>query len=124
MRLGLLSDVHGNLAALNAVRSALADAGPLDDVIVAVDLLLGGPRPREVWDLLTADGCVLVQGNTDAELAGPMEPVLGPRGLDDLLAVLTTPFPKLPLPTGAQALRRSPLAIGTRVSFGPPHTRC
>jgi hypothetical protein len=70
MRLGLLSHVHGNLTALNAVRTALADAGPLARVIVAGGLLLGGALPLEVWDALTADGYVLVQGNTDAELAG------------------------------------------------------
>lgn len=78
MRLGLLSDVHGNLAALNAVRAALADAGPLDSVIVAGDLLLGGAWPVEVWDALTANGYVLVQGNTDAELAGLTEAALDP----------------------------------------------
>jgi predicted phosphodiesterase len=78
MRFGLMSDVHGNLPALRAVRSALADDGPLDSVIVAGDLLLGGGWPNEVWDVLTADGYVLVQGNTDAELAGLTEPVLDP----------------------------------------------
>jgi predicted phosphodiesterase len=78
MRFGLISDVHGNLPALRAVRSALAEEGPLDCAIVAGDLLLGGAWPNEVWDMLTADGYVLVQGNTDAELAGLMAPVLDP----------------------------------------------
>lgn len=78
MRVGLLSDVHGNLAALNAVRAALADAGSLDSVIVAGDLLLGGPWPTEVWEALAAERYVLVQGNTDAELAGLMQPTLDP----------------------------------------------
>jgi predicted phosphodiesterase len=78
MRVALLSDVHGNLTALNAVRAALSDAGPLDSVIVAGDLLLGGAWPVEVWEALTADGYVLVQGNTDAELAGLIEPALDP----------------------------------------------
>jgi len=64
MRFGLISDVHGNLPALRAVRAALADEGALDSVVVAGDLLLGGAWPNEVWDMLTADGYVLVQGNT------------------------------------------------------------
>jgi predicted phosphodiesterase len=72
----LISDVHGNLPALQAVRRALAEDGARDAVMVAGDLLLGGAWPAEVWDLLTADGYVLVQGNTDAELAGLMEPLL------------------------------------------------
>jgi putative phosphoesterase len=77
-RFGVISDVHGNLPALRAVRAALAEEDPLDSVIVAGDLLLSGAWPREVWDMLTADGYVLVQGNTDAELARLMEPVLDP----------------------------------------------
>jgi hypothetical protein len=44
-----------DLAALNAVRTALADAGPLDSVIVAGDLLLGGAWPLDVWDALAAE---------------------------------------------------------------------
>lgn len=76
MRLGLFSDVHGNLAALNAVHGALADAGPLDSVIVAGDLLLGGPWPVEVWEMLATEKYVLVQGNTDVELAGLRKPFL------------------------------------------------
>jgi predicted phosphodiesterase len=79
MRFGLMSDVHGNLPALRAVRAALADEGTLDSVIVAGDLLLGRAWPNEVWDILTADGYVLVQGNTDAELGGLMAPALDAR---------------------------------------------
>lgn len=69
MRIGLLSDVHGNLTALRAVRSALAGEGKLDAVVVAGDHLWGGPRPREVWDMLRRLGWVLVRGNEDESLA-------------------------------------------------------
>jgi predicted phosphodiesterase len=68
MRIGLLSDVHGNLAALRAVAAALDAAGPLDHVVVAGDLLQGGPRPRETWDLLLERGWTLVRGNEDESL--------------------------------------------------------
>jgi calcineurin-like phosphoesterase family protein len=77
-RFEVISDVHGNLPALQAVHPALAKEDPLDRVIVAGDLLLSGPWPNEAWDVLTADGYVLVQGNTDAALAGQMDPVLDP----------------------------------------------
>jgi predicted phosphodiesterase len=76
VRIGLLSDVHGNLTALLAVHAALAEAGRLDAVIVAGDLLQGGPRPREVWDFLRDSGWSLVQGNEDAAMASPELPSL------------------------------------------------
>jgi predicted phosphodiesterase len=68
MRIGLLSDVHGNLAGLRAVADALARAGPLDEVIVAGDHLWGGPRPGEVWEALGASGWTLLRGNEDERL--------------------------------------------------------
>jgi predicted phosphodiesterase len=68
MRIGLLSDVHGNLAGLRAVGRALEREGPLDAVVVAGDHLWGGPRPREVWEMLAASGWVLVRGNEDERL--------------------------------------------------------
>jgi predicted phosphodiesterase len=69
MRIGLLSDVHGNLAALRAVAAALDREDALDHVVVAGDLLEGGPRPREVWALLRERGWALVRGNEDEALS-------------------------------------------------------
>src|SRR5262245_48156140 len=69
MKIGLLSDVHGNLAGLRAVAAALAGDGRLDAVVVAGDLLGGGARPREVWEELGQLGWTLVRGNDDEELA-------------------------------------------------------
>ncbi|HVC34100.1 MAG TPA: metallophosphoesterase family protein [Chloroflexota bacterium] len=68
MRFALFSDVHGNLAGLRAVAAALKDEQPLDHVVVAGDHLQGGPRPREVWELLTSRGWILVRGNEDDSL--------------------------------------------------------
>ncbi|MCK4316733.1 MAG: metallophosphoesterase [Anaerolineae bacterium] len=47
MRLAVLADVHGNLPALEAV---LADVQQynVDGIIVAGDLIGGGPQPVEV----------------------------------------------------------------------------
>ena len=78
MRLGLISDVHGNLTALQAVRDALNGEGQLDAVFAAGDLLQGGPRPREVWELLDEQGWIMVQGNVDAATASPLPPSLDP----------------------------------------------
>lgn len=75
MRIGLCSDVHGNLAGLRAVAEALAQEGELDHIIVAGDHLGGGPRPREVWKALAASGWTLLRGNEDEVLA--TEPAAG-----------------------------------------------
>jgi predicted phosphodiesterase len=69
MRIGLLSDVHGNLAGLRAVAAALRAEGRLDAVCVAGDHLGGGPRPVEVWDELRASGWCLLRGDCDESLA-------------------------------------------------------
>lgn len=68
LRFALMSDVHGNLAALRAVAACLADEGPLDHVVVAGDHLQAGAHPGEVWDFLTGRGWVLIRGNEDDSL--------------------------------------------------------
>src|SRR5262245_58129512 len=68
MRIGLLSDVHGNLAGLRAVAAALRAEGPLDAVCVAGDHLVGGPRPDEVWAELNALGWQLIRGDSEESL--------------------------------------------------------
>jgi predicted phosphodiesterase len=68
LRIGLLSDIHGNFSGLRAVADALDAEGPLDNIVVAGDLLQGGPRPREVWDFLIARGWTLIRGNEDESL--------------------------------------------------------
>jgi predicted phosphodiesterase len=68
VRIGLLADVHGNLAALRAVANGLDREGAVDHVVVAGDLLWGGPRAREVWELLNERGWKLVRGNADENL--------------------------------------------------------
>jgi predicted phosphodiesterase len=70
-RFAILSDVHGNAVALEAVRKALRGERP-DLVAVAGDLALNGPDPAGAVDLLRtmeADGAVIVSGNTDIAVA-------------------------------------------------------
>ena len=68
MRIALFSDIHGNLAALRAVAVALAREQAVDHVVVAGDHLQGGPRPAEVWEMLTSRGWNLIRGNEDDAL--------------------------------------------------------
>ncbi|HYN70831.1 MAG TPA: metallophosphoesterase family protein, partial [Candidatus Eisenbacteria bacterium] len=70
-RLAVLSDVHGNLVALEAVRKAIAREKP-DFVLVAGDLVMNGPDPAGTVDALRkmeGDGAIVVQGNTDVAVA-------------------------------------------------------
>jgi predicted phosphodiesterase len=70
-RVAVLSDVHGNLAALEAVRKAIKKEKP-DAVIVAGDHVMNGPDPAGTVDALRemeASGATIVQGNTDVAVA-------------------------------------------------------
>ncbi len=71
LRIAVLSDVHGNVVALEAVRAAVRKAKP-DVVCIAGDLVMNGPAPSEAVDAireLEADGALVVQGNTDIAVA-------------------------------------------------------
>ncbi len=72
MRVAVLSDIHGNLLALEAVLADLEAAGGADTIVIAGDLCLDGPQPRETLARLRELGYPIVQGNTDRDLA--MEP--------------------------------------------------
>ena len=68
MRLAVLTDVHANLPALQAVLAAIADEG-CDAIIHTGDAIGLGPHPAECLDLLLASGAVLLLGNHDAHFA-------------------------------------------------------
>lgn len=67
-RVVLMSDIHGNLPALQAVSAVIP---PSDAVFVAGDLCLEGPCPAEVVDALRERGWTCVQGNTDVDILSP-----------------------------------------------------
>lgn len=70
-RIAILSDVHGNLEALTAVRTALKKERP-DAVLIAGDHVMNGPDPAGAVDALRemeATGATIVQGNTDVAVA-------------------------------------------------------
>ena len=68
----MVSDVHGNLTALEAVVADLERRGS-DLVVHGGDLALMGPRPEEVIDLVRALAWPGVVGNTDELLWRPEE---------------------------------------------------
>jgi len=68
MRVGLISDVHGNLPALEAV---LDDMPPVDDVVCAGDVVGYNPWPRECLERVRAVSSLVVQGNHDRNVETP-----------------------------------------------------
>lgn len=70
-RIAALSDVHGNVAALEAVLADVAREKP-DRIVVAGDLVLNGPEPAAVVDALreaVSAGTAVIAGNTDVAVA-------------------------------------------------------
>ncbi len=68
MRIAIISDIHGNLIALDAVLQDLNEQPPVDQLVVAGDLCLNGPCPRQVIERVQALQCPVIQGNTDFEI--------------------------------------------------------
>src|SRR5215212_5716568 len=73
LTIALIADIHGNLAALDAVLDALA-VEPPDQIVCLGDVAATGPQPREVLRRLRGLGCPLVMGNADAELLDMARP--------------------------------------------------
>ena len=69
-RLAIVSDIHGNLVALEAVIADL-DAHAPDLIVQGGDLAVIGPRPSEVIDRIRDLGWPGVLGNTDEILFDP-----------------------------------------------------
>ena len=70
-RIAALSDVHGNVAALEAVLADVNREKP-DRIVVAGDLVLNGPEPAAVVAALreaSAAGAAVIAGNTDVAVA-------------------------------------------------------
>jgi predicted phosphodiesterase len=65
VRIGVLSDIHGNRVALDAVLEDVK-THPVDRWVCLGDTLQGGSQPREVAERLAELGCLVVLGNADA----------------------------------------------------------
>ncbi len=71
LRYGVISDVHGNLAALDAGLAAL-DAIGVDAYACAGDLVGYGPQPNECVEAVRELGAVVVAGNHDLIALGAL----------------------------------------------------
>src|SRR5689334_10911651 len=68
MRIAVISDIHGNQTALEAVLRDLAQQPPVDQTVIAGDLCLNGPRPKEVLKIVNKLQCPVIRGNVDEEV--------------------------------------------------------
>jgi predicted phosphodiesterase len=67
MRIAALSDIHGNLHALEAVLEDAERAGA-DRIVVAGDVAIGGPDSLACWHTVIARGLPIVRGNHERYL--------------------------------------------------------
>jgi predicted phosphodiesterase len=93
MKIAVMSDIHGFAPAFEAVLADV-DRHDVDEIVIAGDLVEGGPDPARVLELARERGARCVYGNTDrdvlagdfsaSELIGWVRDRLGPEGLDYL----------------------------------------
>ncbi len=84
MRIAVLSDIHGNLVALDACLADLKAQGGADAIVAAGDLCLDGPKPKKVLQRLEEIGAQMIRGNTDRFLADPGEESFEPLEREQL----------------------------------------
>jgi putative phosphoesterase len=86
MKIALISDIHGNLTALNAVLQDISKQ-KVDEIICLGDVATIGPQPREVLITLRELNCICILGNheeamldtdsaLDFQVAPPLIPAL------------------------------------------------
>jgi hypothetical protein len=68
MRIAILADIHGNLAAFEAALDHVARQH-VDRLIIAGDIVIGAPDSAACWRLAQTLGCPIVRGNHERYLA-------------------------------------------------------
>ena len=89
MRIALFSDIHGNLAALEAVTDDARSRG-VDQIINLGDSLSGPLLPRETAQFLMAEGWLSLAGNHERQILDPAA-----RGPLDEFALSTLGSPEI-----------------------------
>lgn len=111
MRLGVLSDIHANLPALEAALEALRREG-VDEVLLLGDLVGYGPHPREVIHRVWKEGLPAIAGAWDLRVAYPL-----PGALPEGVGRATLEWTRAQLSERELAYLRS-LRLSHRLVFG------
>jgi diadenosine tetraphosphatase ApaH/serine/threonine PP2A family protein phosphatase len=72
VRIAVVSDVHSNLAALEAVLAAI-DASPPDELWCLGDVVGYGPRPNECCEIVESRAEICLGGNHDLAVRGTID---------------------------------------------------
>jgi putative phosphoesterase len=107
MRVAIVSDIHGNRRALEAVLADLRQVAP-DRVVHGGDLAYGGAHPAEIIDQVRSLGWPGVRGNTDEMLWAPeslTEFATTALKLGPLLAAIQDLIPPMLASIGEERLR-------------------
>jgi predicted phosphodiesterase len=72
VRIAVISDVHSNLAALEAVLSGI-DAAPPDEIWCLGDVVGYGPRPNECCEIVESRADICLGGNHDLAVRGTID---------------------------------------------------
>lgn len=83
LRVAVVSDIHGNLPALEAVLADIERRGPFERRIANGDYCLNGPDPAAALDVVTSWATDMTVGNTDRDIVnlGADDPDLGEKKL-------------------------------------------
>ena len=73
MKIAVLSDIHGNLPALQRVADHI-EQWQADQVIVNGDIVNRGPLSAACWEFVQAQGWAVVSGNHEAYVASWLDP--------------------------------------------------
>lgn len=72
MKIAIISDIHGNMEALNAVLSDIKKEN-CEEIYCLGDIAMAGPEPKEtikkIRELLSSEKFEIIQGNTDKMLS-------------------------------------------------------
>lgn len=83
LRVAVVTDIHGNLEALQAVLADIERRGTFDRIVAGGDYCLNGPDPAAAFDLIAEHADVMLVGNTDRDIIehGVNDPELGAKKL-------------------------------------------
>ena len=72
MRVAVISDIHANLHALEAVLAAIETEAP-DEIWCLGDVVGYGPRPNECADIVRERSAIVLVGNHDLAAIGKLD---------------------------------------------------
>lgn len=69
MKIAVMSDIHGFSLAFDRVLEDVGSVEGIEQIVIAGDLCEGGPDPAGVLDRISGLNAIVLQGNTDRDIA-------------------------------------------------------